>query len=131
MKPILFALACAMAAPVAADAQIFHNGTGVKVNAAGANSFYLGGFARNTPTSHWCEAARYSSKTLGASYSQRMYVVGDSNKSATRFLVSLDPKGTASQNGPIKSWNIRRDGASLSVAQALDYCPGGIFFPGD
>lgn len=120
MKPVIFALAALMALP--AHAQSFRSTTGMTVTPAGPNSFYISGIPENTPQSHWCSAAEYSHRVLGTSFSQRMYIVGDSKSSARKYLVSLDPRGTASEGSRSKEFGVRIDGANRRVDEGLDFC---------
>ncbi|MEP5732288.1 MAG: hypothetical protein ABJL67_23310 [Sulfitobacter sp.] len=120
MKSILFTLALVMALP--ANAQTFHANNGMKVTPAGGQSFVVSGFPRNTPQSHWCAAAQYAQRFLKASYSQRMYVVGDYKRGQRQFLISLDPTGTASEGQRIKEFSVRIDGANRRVDEGLDFC---------
>lgn len=122
MRPLLSSLlALMMAMPVQA-AETYHARNGMKVTPAGADRFYVGGIPENTPQSYWCAAAEYSKRFLGAGFNQRMYVVGNHKRGQRSYLISLDPKGTASENGRIKQIGIRIDGANRRVDVGLSDC---------
>jgi len=120
MKLIAFTLAAMMAVPAyAADYRASNRMT---ITPVSANSFIVSGIPRNTPQSHWCAAAEYAQRFLKADFAQRMYVVGDAKRGQRRYLISLDPTGTASEGSRSKEFSIRLDGANRRVDEGLDFC---------
>ena len=109
----------AVAAPAA---QAKHYGDGMRVNAAGPDSFVVDGVPTQTPTSHWCAAAEYARAELNAGFDQRMYVVGGQKRGESQVLISLSPKGTASEQERVREYSIRIDGANRKVNAGLADC---------
>jgi len=129
MKSALAALVVLMAMPVQAS-NSYRTPNGMTITPAGPDSFFVSGVARNTPQSHWCAAAHHSQRFLKARFSQRMYIVGDAVPGQRRYLISLNPAGTSSENGRIKEWGVRIDGANRRVDEGLDFCRGLFIFRG-
>jgi len=127
-KSIFLALAMSIAVPV--SAQTFRAPNGMKVRAAGPDRFIISGFPYNTPQSHWCAAATYAFRFLNARQNQRMYIVGNSGRSQREFLISLSPKGTASETTRSKEFSVRLDGANRRVDEGLDFCRERFFLRG-
>ena len=110
------------AAALPASAQSYRFAGNMIVTPAGQDSFYVSGVPAQTPVSHWCAAAEYAVKVLGAGYEQRMYVVGGQKRGERRVLISLSPAGTASEAAPIKQRSIFIDGANRKVNAGLADC---------
>lgn len=120
MKFAIFALIALMAVP--AYAKDYRANNGMRIKPVSANSWTVRGIADNTPQSHWCASAEYAQRFLGAGFKQRMYVVGDAKRGQREYLISLSPKGTASEGTRSKQFGIRLDGANRRVDQGLDFC---------
>lgn len=120
MKAVIFALTALMAVP--AHANEYRAKNGMHIKPVSANSWTVSGIADNTPQSHWCASAEYAQRFLGADFDQRMYVVGNAKRGQREYLISLSPKGTASEGGDSKELGIRLDGANRRVDQGLDFC---------
>ena len=120
MKSVAIALGVLMALPV--QAQTFHAKNGMQVTPAGPNKFIVSGIPDNTPQSHWCAAALYAKRFLNAAPSQRMYIVGDAVRGQREYLISLDPRGTASEVKRSKEFSVRIDGANRRVDEGHDFC---------
>ena len=122
MRPLLSCVLALMVAMPVQAADRYNARNGMKITPKGANSFVVSGVPRNTPQSHWCAAAEYSKRFLGARFNQRMYIVGNAKRGQRQFLISLSPRGTASEGGRIKELGVRIDGANRRVDTGLSYC---------
>ncbi|MEP2920051.1 MAG: hypothetical protein ABJP06_04940 [Sulfitobacter sp.] len=128
MKAVAFALAALVAFP--AHAKEFRSTNGMHVRPVNANSWTVSGIPDRTPQSHWCASAEYAQRVLGASFNQRMYVVGNAKRGQREYLISLSPKGTISEGGRSKQFGIRLDGANRRVDEGLDFCRNTLRVPG-
>lgn len=123
MKTICFSLIAAtlLAAPLAAEtyrAQGRVDVTPVQGGFAIQNGNGMG--ARGM----WCGAADYAHRVLGASGTQRIYVVGPRTSQNRRapVIFSLNPQGTTPVRASILGRSTSTAGSSLSVDHAISFC---------
>ena len=120
MRAFITCLAIAATLPVTAQAR--HYGDGMRVTAAGPDSFIVDGVPNHTPKSYWCAASEFARKELGADFEQWMYVVGGQKRGESQVLISLSAAGTASEVERVRETSIRIDGASRKVNGGMADC---------
>ena len=123
MRQIFAALSAALvlATPLAAQSYRAEGRVAVTPTAGG---FSIQSGAGMGARGMWCGAASYALNRLGASGSQRIYVVEPRTSANRRAPVgfSLSPQGTTPSTVSILGSSIRTAGASLSVNHAIGFC---------
>ncbi|NSY37627.1 hypothetical protein [Leisingera sp. ANG59] len=127
MKNLIAAavLACAFAAPAAADT--FLGNRGVRVLPVNDIVFEVVPGRSGGTWDYWCAAAQYARRVLGAKWTDRYYVVRGRDVSVTtgrrssvQFTLKPEQAGVPAKTGWLSLGF--RSGESLSVQQGYGYC---------
>ena len=98
------------------------------VNPAGGNQFEVIQRAGSSAADNWCAAADYALRVLGASSSQKVYLVAgrqaartEGNRFGVTFSLSAPPEAQNFTSQPL-TLSLRNIGDSLGVGFARQYC---------
>lgn len=112
-------LSTLMAIPVAAQAFTAENRVDVMPRAG--SSFEVEEDIRFGVPGQWCAAADYAVRSLGASWTSRIYVQGQG--SASRAVVfGLTPAGAQPKSISSVAASAREPGSNFSVQRAFGFC---------
>lgn len=122
LKPLLFAVACCIAHPVAAEGFRAVNHVVVTAVPGGFDVAGGGGFGAR---GMWCAAADYAKRVRGARGVDRIYIAqgrtpGIGQRAPVRFTLSSD--GLTPASVFVVDASLRQAGANLSVDHAYGFC---------
>lgn len=125
MRPLIYAVVLALAAPLAAQAQTYRAVNDLNVIPLGGSTFEVIEARGEGPRGMWCAAAEYAERRLGAK--GRVYIRdarGPSRSVKGRKSVVFTTNAAALTQGPFRSTSLNTSqvGVGLPIAHAIQFC---------